>query len=169
MGISISSAINSANTKYSASLSSGELDWAIIPSARKSNKSQAEYVDEIKELARKAANTTSKAELEYIHRQRTELCAEYMSDVSPNRKALYQQAKNAMKSQSGNPKCQGSGELTLLDFLEAAEGKISNLAEKKFTLAGGGTLVCPILTSGGHGADIYYQGTKVLTYLGSGY
>ena len=169
MGISISSAINSANTKYNASLSSGELDWAMIPSARKSNKSQVEFVDEIKELARRAANTTSKAELEYIHRQRTELCAEYMSDVSPDRKALYQQAKKAMQSQSGNSKCHGIGELTLLDFLEAAEGKNSDLAEKKFTLAGGGTLVCPILTSGGHGADIYYQGTKVLTYLGSGY
>lgn len=169
MGISISSATNSTNTKYSVSLSSGELDWAMIPSARKSNKSQAEFVGEIKELARKAANTTSKAELEYIHRQRTELCAEYMSEVSPDRKALYQQAKNAMKNQSDNPKCQGIGELTLLDFLETAEEKISNLAEKKFVLAGGGTLVCPILTGGGHGADIYYQGTKVLTYLGPGY
>lgn len=169
MGISISSATNSTNTKYSVSLSSGELDWAMIPSARKSNKSQAEFVGEIKELARKAANATSKAELEYIHRQRTELCAEYMSEVSPDRKALYQQAKNAMKNQSDNPKCQGIGELTLLDFLEAAEEKISNLAEKKFVLAGGGTLVCPILTGGGHGADIYYQGTKVLTYLGPGY
>lgn len=169
MGISISSATNSTNTKYSVSLSSGELNWAMIPSARKSNKSQAEFVGEIKELARKAANTTSKAELEYIHRQRTELCAEYMSEVSPDRKALYQQAKNAMKNQSDNPKCQGIGELTLLDFLETAEEKISNLAEKKFVLAGGGTLVCPILTGGGHGADIYYQGTKVLTYLGPGY
>lgn len=36
-------------------------------------------------------------------------------------------------------------------------------------MAGGGTLTCPILTGGGHDADIYYQGTKVLTYLGSGY
>jgi hypothetical protein len=41
--------------------------------------------------------------------------------------------------------------------------------QKKFALAGGGTLVCPIMTSGGYGADIYYQGTKVLTYLGLGY
>lgn len=89
-----------------------------------------------------------------------------MSDVSPNRKALYRQAKNAMKSQVGNPKCHGIGELSLLDFLEAAEGKINNLAEKKFALAGGGTLSCPILTGGGYGADICYQGTKVLTYLG---
>ncbi|MEY8268415.1 hypothetical protein AALA79_18870 [Lachnospiraceae bacterium 64-25] len=68
-------------------------DWSIIPSSGKSSKSKAEFTDEIKELARKAANTTSKAELEYIHRRRTELCAEYMSDVSPDRKALYRQAK----------------------------------------------------------------------------
>ena len=70
---------------------------------------------------------------------------------------------------STNTKCHGSGELTLLDFLESEEGRNSNLAEKKFALAGGGTLTCPILTGGGYGADIYYQGTKVLTYLGSGY
>ena len=78
------------------------------------SKSKAEFTDEIKELARKAANTTSKAELEYIHRRRTELCAEYMSDVSPDRKALYRQAENALKGQGGNPKCKGSGELTLI-------------------------------------------------------
>ena len=92
-----------------------------------------------------------------------------MSDVSPDRKALYRQAVNALKRQGGNPKCHGSGELTLLDFLEAADGRTDRLAEKKFALAGGGTLTCPILTSGGYGADIYCQGTKVLTYLGSGY
>ena len=64
------------------------------------------------------------------HRQRTRLCAEYISDVSPDRKALYQQAKNAVKSQNGNPKCKGIGELSLLDFLERAEGKNNNLAQK---------------------------------------
>ena len=141
----------------------------MIPSAGKSGKSKAEFTDEIKDLARRAANTTSKAELEYLHWQRTELCAKYVSDVSPDRKALYQQAANALKGQDGNPKCRGIGELSLLDFLEAAEGRKENLAEKKFALTGGGTLTCLTLTDGGHGADIYYQGTKVLTYLGSGY
>ena len=92
MGISISNATSSAITKYSESLRSGEPDWSMIPSAGKSNKSQAEFVSEIKELAQRAANTTSKTELESIHRQRTRLCAEYISDVSPDRKALYQQA-----------------------------------------------------------------------------
>lgn len=170
MGISISNATSSAITKYSESLRSGEPDWSMIPSAGKSNKSQAEFVSGIKELAQRAANTTSKTELESIHRQRTRLYAEYISDVSPDRKALYQQAKNAVKRQkNSNPKCKGIGELSLLDFLERAEGKNNNLAEKKFVLAGGGTLECPILTGGGYGADISYQGTKVLTYLGDGY
>ena len=114
MGISALGAVNSVNTKHSMPLSGKGPDWSIIPSSGKSSKSKAEFTDEIKELARKAANTTSKAELEYIHRRRTELCAEYMSDVSPDRKALYRQAENALKGQGGNPKCKGSGELTLI-------------------------------------------------------
>ena len=137
MGISALSTVNSINTKQRMSLSGRGPDWSIIPSSGKSSKSKVELTDEIKELARKAANTTSKAELEYIHRRRTELCAEYMSDVSPDRKALYRQAENALKEQGSNPKCKGSGELTLLYFLEAADGRMDNLAEKKFTLAGG--------------------------------
>ena len=97
MEISVSSAVTSASTKYRMSVSGGGPDWSIIPSSGKSSKSKTEFADEIKELAQKAANTTNKAELESIHRRRTELCAEYMSDVSPDRKALYQQAKNALK------------------------------------------------------------------------
>ena len=85
----------------------GEPNWSIIPSARKNSKSQSEFVNEIKELARKNATTTNKTELEYIHLKRTQLCAEYMSEVSPDRKALYQQAKKALRNQGGNPKCRG--------------------------------------------------------------
>ena len=44
MGISISNATSSAITKYSELLRSGEPDWSMIPSAGKSNKSQAEFV-----------------------------------------------------------------------------------------------------------------------------
>lgn len=164
MGISALSTANSANTKYHMSLGGRGPDWSIIPSSGKSSKSKAEFTDEIKELARKAAETTSKKELEYIHSQRTKLCAEYMSDVSPDRKALYRQAENALKGQGGNPKCHGSGELTLLDFLEAAEGRTESLAEKKFTLAGGRNAGLPhpdkrgiwrrYLLSGYKGADI---------------
>lgn len=47
--------------------------------------------------------------------------------------------------------------------------KSSNFAEKKFALAGGGTLNCPILTTGGYGAEIQYQGVTVLSNLGNGW
>lgn len=169
MEISASSMANIAKARVGTSLNSKEPNWSIIPSAGKSNKSDAEFISEIKELARKAALTTNKEELGYISRQKLQLRAEYLSDVAPDRKMLYQQAENSIKSQSGNSKSRGIGELTLLDFLEKAEGKDSNLADKKFVLAGGGTLVCPILTGEGHGADIYYQGTRVLSYNGSRY
>lgn len=56
--------------------------------------------------------------------------AEYLSDVVPDRKMLYQQAENAMKNQNNNPRCKGIEELSLLDFLEATDGRVSNLAEK---------------------------------------
>ena len=64
------------------------------------------------------------------------LRAEYLSDVAPDRKRLYQQAKSAMKNQNTNPKCKGIGELILLDFLEQAEEKNQNLAGKQIALAG---------------------------------
>ncbi len=64
------------------------------------------------------------------------LRAEYLSEVAPDRKQLYQQAKSAMKNQNTNPKCKGIGELILLDFLEQAEEKNQNLAGKQIALAG---------------------------------
>ena len=170
MGISHISKVN-IGAQLISSTSSGEPDWSIIPTAGKSSRSQNEIFSELKELARKAAMTSNKTELDYISRQSLQLHAEYLSDVAPNRKMLYQQAKNTIKNQSGNSKCRGIGELTLLDFLEKAEGKISNLADRKFALAGGGTLICPMLTGGGYGAEIFYGDTMVLsnTSYGWGY
>lgn len=147
----------------------GEPNWSYIPTKGKTSKLHTEFVDEIKELARKAATATNKTESDYISKQVLHLRAEYLSDVAPDRKQLYKQAKDVIHSQNGNPKCKGSGELSLLDFLEKAEGRNNNLAEKQFALAGGGTLNCLILTTGGYGAEIQYQGARVLINTGSGW
>ena len=169
MGISMSGVEKIAKAGFSALMNSREPNWSVIPSAGKSNKSDAEFACEIKELAQKAAAASNKTESEYISRQMLQLHAEYLSDVAPNRKLLYQQAKDTLKTQGANPKCRGSGEITLLDFLEAADGKISNLANREFALAGGGTMICPILTGGGHGVEIFCQGAMVLENLGHGW
>lgn len=169
MGVSVSGSVSSIKDITIATTGKGGPNWSYIPSAGKSNKSKAAFISEIRELAQKAAMAGSKTESEQISRQVLQLRAEYLSDVAPNRKMLYQQAKNAMKNQNNNPKCRGIGELTLLDFLEVADGRGSGLAEKRFALAGGGTLTCPILTTGGYGAVIEYQGVKALSNTGNGW
>ena len=46
---------------------------------------------------------------------------------------------------------------------------VDNMLKKYAALAGGGTLNCPILTTGGYGAEIQYQGVTVLSNLGNGW
>ena len=169
MGISFSNIGTVGREQLITSGSNGEPNWSYIPSKGKSTKTQTEFVSEIKKLAQKAANATDKTEQDSISRQVLQLRAEYLSEVAPDRKQLYQQAKNAMKNQNTNPKCKGIGELTLLDFLEQAEGKNQNLADKQIALAGGGTLKFTILTSGGYGVQIQSQGVNVLLNTGAGW
>ena len=169
MGVLLNGSIGSIRAVTTATTKAGEPNWSYIPSAGKTNKTKAELVSSIKELAKKAAMAEGKPESEQIARQVLQLRAEYLSDVSPDRKLLYQQAKSVMKKQSGNQKCKGIGELTLLDFLRDTHDGESRLAEKKFALAGGGMLTCPILSSGGYGAEIECQGVKVLRNTGAGW
>ena len=118
MGISFSNIGTVGREQLITSGSNGEPNWSYIPSKGKSTKTQTEFVSEIKKLAQKAANATDKTEQDSISRQVLQLRAEYLSEVAPDRKQLYQQAKSAMKNPNTNPKCKGIGELTLLDFLE---------------------------------------------------
>lgn len=116
MGISFSNIGTVGREQLITSGSNGEPNWSYIPSKGKSTRTQTEFVSEIKKLAQKAANATDKTEQDAISRQLLQLRAEYLSEVAPDRKQLYQQAKSAMKNQNANPKCKGIGELTLLDF-----------------------------------------------------
>lgn len=169
MGTLLSSAVNGTKSITSTTLGTGQPNWSYIPSAAKHTKTQTEFITQIKELARNAATATSKADKDSIDRQLLQLRAKYLSDVAPDRKSLYQSAKNTItKNSNTNPKCKGIGELSLLDFLEQADDR-ENLAEKQFVLAGGGTLTCPILSTGGYGAVIECQGAKVLMNTGYGW
>lgn len=116
MGISLQGIGAVGKEQLISSCSNGEPNWSYIPTKGKISKTQVEFVSEIKELARRSATTTNKTESEYISRQVLSLRAEYLSDVAPDRKQLYEQAKNTIKKQTGNLKCKGCGELSLLDF-----------------------------------------------------
>ena len=169
MGVSVNGSVSSIGNITIATTKTGEPNWSYIPSAGKSTKTKAEFVSSIKELAKRAAMAGSKTESEQVSRQVLQLNTEYLSEVAPDRKLLYQQAKSVMKKQNSNPKCKGIGELTLLDFLRDTDDRERSLAEKKFAMAGGGTLTCPILSGGGYGAEIECQGVKVLLNTGNGW
>ena len=123
MGISLQGIGAVGKEQLISSCSNGEPNWSYIPTKGKISKTQVEFVSEIKELARRSATTTNKTESEYISRQVLSLRAEYLSDVAPDRKQLYEQAKNTIKKQTGNLKCKGCGELSLLDFLRRQKEK----------------------------------------------
>ena len=69
MGISLNGAVNSIKNVTIATLGTGQPNWSYIPSAAKQEKTQAEFIAEIKGLARNAATATNKADKDRIDRQ----------------------------------------------------------------------------------------------------
>ena len=132
---------NTNNITTAITMSYGEPNWAIIPSAGRCKKTKEQLVFEIKDLANRVANAKEGIEKEQLNREVLKLHADYLSDVSPDRIGLYQQAEKVIKSQNKDNKGipHGIGELTLLYFLKHAD-KSQNLADKSFPLAETSTL-----------------------------
>ncbi len=167
MGVTLSGLGSLIKESMNTTRSNGEPDWTRIPTKSKSTRTAKEFCSAIKELARKAATVADQNESYYISNQVLHLRVEYLSEVSPDRKHLYKEAKATINHYSGNPKCKGVGELSLFAFLKKAKSKSRTLATEKFALASGGALRFTILSTGGYGAEILYQGTCVLLDTGA--
>lgn len=116
MGISLQGIGAVGKEQLISSCSNGEPNWSYIPTKGKISKTQVEFVSEIKELARRAATTTNKTESEYISRQVLSLRAEYLSDVAPDRKQLYEQAKNTIKKTNWQFEMQRMWRIIIIGF-----------------------------------------------------
>ena len=104
--------------------------------------------------------------------QENESINPYMEDTDFNEKAFDmigpnapQEVKDAWMEAAKEVNANGMG--------IKKNGMLSHISQmmvqKKFALAGGGTLNCPILTTGGYGVEIQYQGVTVLSNLGNGW
>jgi len=69
MGISLSGIGTVGKEQLISSCSNGEPNWLYIPTKGKSSKTHAEFVSEIKELARRAATTANKTERFLVYGQ----------------------------------------------------------------------------------------------------
>lgn len=157
------------NTRSTSGISP---DWSVIPSSGMNRRSDQEIISDIKRLASVQLNTSDKTELKLINDQKIKLQAEYISDVSPDRKSLYREAKKTIKKEGLSEKSQAVGEKgTLLYYLnrDSRTNTDKDLASKRFPVSGGAYVNFPALTTGGYGVNVFFQGKRVLSNLGNGW
>lgn len=152
--------------KTIATSSNGTPNWNYIPSRANSNKSQQQFESEITWLAKNAANTTNKAELDSIKNQVLMLNTEYVSQVSPDRKQLYKEAENAVRSETQQKNNSPLGELTLLNLIMKYKGE-KTLSDKSFSISGGS--VSFAYNGSGYDTVIKSGGVNVLNFGTAGW
>lgn len=132
-----------------------EPNWEVIPHFGMPRPSQGELIQQIKDLVLKESKAKTREEFDAISKERSELRAQYISVVSPDRKSLYASAKKAIikyEKESKKPK-------NLVDYL--LEGSMKNGVP--FSIGGNGTVTAGAATLGGNQYEINYGGERVLS------
>lgn len=132
-------------------------NWSVIPTKGMQVPSDKELISKIKELAKKEATAKTSKDYEAIETERKKLNAQFLSKVSPDRKALYKDAEkeiNNMGSKNNNKKVKPLGELNLLEILMEQK--------KEVKLKSGGTFDAKYNSKGGYDYDIKVNNSVVL-------
>ncbi|MFJ7953591.1 hypothetical protein ACIQZG_18980 [Lysinibacillus sp. NPDC096418] len=135
-------------------------NWYLIPTKGMTILPNDELITQLKALA---GQHTSYEELDPNNMQINKLLIRYTSSVSPDRKALYKEARHAIEKfeSEKKEKLTPFGELTLVYFLMKMEGLIKDTDKVKL-LSNGGT-VSPIANSfGGYDYDVKAGGQTLL-------
>lgn len=132
-------------------------NWSVIPTKGMQVPSDKELISKIKEFAKKEATAKTSKDYEAIETERKKLNAQFLSKVSPDRKALYKDAEkeiNNMGSKNNNKKVKPLGELNLLEILMEQK--------KEVKLKSGGTFDAKYNSKGGYDYDIKVNNSVVL-------
>ena len=73
-------------------------NWSVIPTKGMQVPSDKELISKIKELAKKEATAKTSKDYEAIETERKKLNAQFLSKVSPDRKALYKDAEKEINN-----------------------------------------------------------------------
>lgn len=132
-------------------------NWSVIPTKNMQVPSDKELISKIKELAKKEAVAKTSKDYEAIETERKKLNAQFLSKVSPDRKALYKDAEkeiNNICSKNNNKKVKPLGELNLLEILMRDK--------KEIKLKSGGTFDAKYNSKGGYDYDLKVNNMVVL-------
>ncbi|WP_107948004.1 hypothetical protein [Lysinibacillus parviboronicapiens] len=152
----VSSRLNGLNTP----------NWDVIPTKGMNVPPQDELINQMREVARRTALAAKSArrngdESTAINLQIEKLLAQYISPVSPDRKALHQQAMKAIKKHESENHMTPVGDPSLVDYLNKMDN-IPTATNKSLSLSGGG-IVRPTMNSlGGYDYDVMVGGHTLL-------
>lgn len=103
----------------------GEPDWHVVPSKGMTNLSDEKLTMSINALAKNEADATDSKDLEKLNYEKEHLRAQFVSSVSPDRKALLQSANRMIKKEKSQRELP-AGEIDLIYFLNKYDGIIDD-------------------------------------------
>ncbi|KQL18202.1 hypothetical protein ACFFHH_00415 [Cytobacillus solani] len=133
-------------------------DWSLIPTKGMQVPSQEELIAQIKALATKMANAPYHKDVDQLHAQFNRLHTQYLSPVSPDRKALHEQAMRVIKQYEAEKPTQ-TRELTLVDYLN----EMDEIYTKNTTQLAGGTVSSSINSQGGYDYEVKVGGQTLMS------
>lgn len=146
-------------------------DWSIIPSKCVDRRNDTIMLDNIKRLAFEQLHIKDTEKLKLVDERKIRLQAEYISDVSPNRKLIYKETQKLIRKQGLSEKNWSAGKNTLLYYLSKNGDSKSDkyIAQKHFPIMDGSYVTFPALTTGGYGVNVFSLGKSILSNIGDGW
>lgn len=163
MGISISGSTKIQSISFNNSSSINAPNWELVPHKGMQTPSKDELIKQIRDLSAKRSKAVTDNDFASLNVQEAKLSAQYISSVSPDRKTLYHEAAQAIRSQKQN-KNYSEGEKTLVDYLNEHDGVRNNLKNGKPSSLSSGGSITPIYNSrGSYDYDVSVGGNVVLS------
>lgn len=149
-------------------------NWNMIPHKGMTSLSKEDIIAQTKDIGVQFANAATEPERERIAQKYAELNTLYCSLVSPDRKALYDNAVNEIKKQAGGGQQNPGVDTTknIFDFLNERDGigpyKKGMQFDRPYSFAGGGSVRATYVSGGGVQFDVSLYGEKLLSINAGG-
>jgi hypothetical protein len=169
MSFDISSAYKLSNGYRNYNITSSSAIWNNIPRKGMPAPSEADIKNELLELAEHVAKISAESQdkfdprIKNATRRMDSLYMQYVSYASPDRKKMFEEAKQTLRGGGGSEP--GSKQLSLIDVLlekSANKGK----PEYKAQVLPCGAGLEPIASPAGNGFELSIGGEPVLSYVG---
>lgn len=170
MSIQVSNT-NKTNAAYSSGNRLSPPNWDKIPHSGMKTPSKEELLAQIKDNGTKMAQAKTEEETNALAYEYSKLRAQYISSVSPDRKALYEDAIQVINQhKSSSVQKEPQKPKSVYDFLNERDGihsQTGDLANRPAALSSGGNVSASHTFGGGFDYQIQAVGGNVMSSVGN--